>query len=227
MGTVTAPRSELARSRADLLERLGIVEHQLMTAHLDRVIWHELRDEIVERFPDADANFLFSYRRLYTHGQAMRVRRLADQHRDKPRSLHWILAKVRDDPRLAARSLVMADLADDQSADSAAAAWTERFGPGDEPDRAVISRLLDRLAADARRVTDYVDKNVAHRDTDGDRFKVTYDELERAIDDVAAIANDTSLLVRGGTVGYENTWVSGDWHEPFRPSLFPLEPDRA
>ena len=144
----------------------------------------------------------------------------------KPHSLHWILAKVSDDPRLAARSVVIADLADDAMVESAAEAWTERFGPGDEPDRAVIAALVDRLDADARTVTAYVDKNVAHRDRDGDQFKVTYDQLERTIDDIAAIANDTSLLLRGGTVGYENTWVGADWHEPFRPSLFPLGAER-
>jgi hypothetical protein len=119
---MSAPRSELVRNRAQLLEGLAIVGQQLMTAHLDRVIWHELRDEIVTRFPEADANFLFSYRRLYTHAQAMRVRRLVDQHKDKPHSLHWILAKVGDDPRLAARSVVIADLIDEAMAESAAEA---------------------------------------------------------------------------------------------------------
>lgn len=226
MEGMSAPRSELHRHRAQLLEGLAIIEHQLMTAHLDRVIWHEFRDEIVTRFPEADANFLFSYRRLYTHAQAMRIRRLADQHRDQPHSLHWILAKVSNDPRLAARSVVIADLTDQATAEAATEAWTARFGPGDQPDRSVIAALLDRLAADARTVTAYVDKNVAHRDRDGEHFKVTYDQLEHTIDDIAVIANDTSLLVRGGPVGYENTWVGADWHEPFRPSLFPLGTDR-
>ncbi len=62
-----APIRTLAQPRGPA-RKAPIVEHQLMTAHLDRVIWHQLRDEIVKRFPEANASYLFSYRRLNTHG---------------------------------------------------------------------------------------------------------------------------------------------------------------
>ena len=79
---MTVPDKDLRAHRSALVEQLDGVERELMVAHLDRMIWNEMRHEIASRFPNADGTFLSSPSRMYAQSQAMRVRRLADDHDD-------------------------------------------------------------------------------------------------------------------------------------------------
>ena len=118
-------------------------------------IYTELRDEIMKRRANSDATFLNSYSHLYARGQVMMIRRLADRGDDKPRSLWWVIERIRRNRALGSRSALLEPIRQKHPHDQffvtdADRVFSERFGegdlPSDEPLADLQARLLDELA---------------------------------------------------------------------------------
>jgi hypothetical protein len=226
---LTAPPGDLARLRLELLAILDEIEHEIMYAYVYKRIYTEMRDEITERRADSDATFLNSYSHLYARGQVMMIRRLADRGDDKPRSLWWVIERIRKNPAIGSRSALLEPIRqkhpDDQFfVTDADRVYSQRFGegnlPSDEPLAELQARLLDELV----KVIEFADRHVAHRDPRGSASLPTYAEIHAAIDHVAAIVNEINMVLRYKAVAFDDITIQGDWQAVFRPTLFPLDP---
>jgi hypothetical protein len=221
---VSTPPAETPRLRTKLLERFNGVSTELKHARLHRMLYEDMRDEIVTGYPRADATFLNSYSTLYIRGQIMAVRRLVDTHRDKPDSLHWIIQTIRATPPVASRHRLLEAVAsrseDEDWQRIADAEFTARFGSGDTPDDAWLAGLQEELESHGQLVVGYADRQVAHRDPRGRMLKLKYTEVHDALDGIAQVANNVQWLLTYSSTHYGSVSIEGDWQEPFRPALF-------
>ncbi len=208
---------------------LDEIEHEIMHAQVHKQVYCALRDEIVARRPGTDATFLNSYSYLYARGQIMMIRRLADNSRDKPQSLWWLIERTRNNPNLASRQ-ALTDLVREQHPDDpffandANRVFTEHFGDGELPSDEALESMQRQLLSQLEAVIEFADRHVAHRDPRGARQSVTYGEIHAAIDHVAAVANRLNMLLRNRAVMFEDVIFQGDWQAVFRPTLFPIDP---
>lgn len=221
---MSAPPGQIAQLRDDALESLDGIEHELKIAHLNRQIYDDFRDEFVARHPDADATFLNSYSGLYARGQVMVIRRLADQHRDKPDSLWWLVERIKRNPTIGSRDALRQLLRDDGH-DVDDRTMVDRLATTEVPAAAHLESLQDTLASELGAVLAFADKHVAHRDPRGAAQPVTYGDIHTALDKVTDVANVMSRMLRGATVSYDLIAIQGDWHACFRPAMFPIGMD--
>lgn len=226
---LTASPGEVDRLRSELLETLDGIEHEVMYAYVHKQVYTALRDELLVRRPGADATFLNSYSHLYARGQVMMVRRLADRTRGKPLSLWWVIECIRRNPRIASRAALLASVGELYPDDGFFVAeadrmFSQRFGEDEVPPDEMLASLQERLRAEVETVIEFADRHVAHRDPRGAAQLPTYAEIHAAIDHVAGIVNEVNLMLRNRVVAYEPVTIQGDWQQPFRPALFPLDP---
>lgn len=227
---MSAPPGQMTALRADLIERIDLAQDEITRAHLHRKIFRDVRDAIVREHPDADATFLFSYSEVYVHSQAMLVRRMTDQHPDRPNSLWWVAERIRKNPGIADRATFVAAGADQYERDSwEHDAWTRRnnvdftgnWGDGDSPADDRLAALQSQLVSAAQNVVAFVDKRIAHTDTSPNRdFAMTFDDVDTALDQLHEIANTLSVLLRQSS-RFDDVAIQGDWKRPLRLSLWP------
>ena len=224
---MSAPSSQIPELRRQAIDRLGSIQHELMISFLNRQIYQAVRDEIVARRPTADGTFLNSYSGLYARAQVMVVRRLADDHQDKPDSLWWLIERIKRNPAIASR----ANLVDHVRGERPDEEWLETYlttefsrlwGPNEHPETDRLVALQHSLVGELTKVLDFADTNVAHRDPRGPQFSVTYGEIHEALDRLAELTNSISVLFTSSSTAYDFVAIQGDWHECFRPALFPI-----
>lgn len=218
----------IAEARAALIERLERCQHEITVGYVNRQLFEKLRDEIVARRPESDGTWLNSYRAMYAQSQVMLVRRLADSHRDKPDSIWWIIERIRRTPSLASRTALVNAVVE-QRGGEADPVILERVhhgfdrlaGPADVPSDRRMTDLQQRLRSCAEIVIAYADRHIAHLDPRATQHDLTFDELHQSLDDVAAIANDVSLILTASTTMFDLVAIPPGWAECFRPGLFP------
>jgi hypothetical protein len=226
---VTAPSGEIDRLRADVVGRLDAVEREVMLGYVDKQLWTAMRSEIATRRPAADGTWFNHYSNMYAAGQAMRIRRLADDSRDRPDSLWWLIERVRRNPAIAGRQALVEHIANtypdnEWLVESADRRFTAEHGEGDVPSGETLVAWQDRLRHQFEAVLEFADRHVAHLDPRGARQPVTYGHIHEALDHVAAVCNDVNMLLRDKNIDDWDPMVHGDWQEVFRPALFPIDP---
>ncbi len=210
--------------RAGVIDRFVGIERELMIAHLNRQLYREMRDEMMRLYPTTDATFFNSYAGVYWRSQAMLVRRLADAT-DGPDSLWNLIGRIRSNPATASRKTLvdevrsrsLPEIADDANADRSAA-----YDGADIPSDELLAGMQHSLTVELEAVTTWATRNVAHRDPRGPLQSLTYNEIDDALDHVTRLANTVSSMLRYQTTDYSRITIQGDWHECFRPALFPI-----
>lgn len=217
-----------AEARSALIERLGRSQHEITVGYVNRQLFETLRDEIVAQRPESDGTWLNSYQAMYAQSQVMLIRRLADSHRDKPDSIWWIIERIRRTPALASRTALIDMVVERRDGnpepfilDIVNHDFDRLAGLGETPSDDAMVELQDRLRSAADQVVAYADRNIAHLDPRGPKHNLTFSELHQALDDIAAIANDVSVLLISSTTMFDLVAVEPIWTECFRPGLFP------
>src|SRR5205823_1758870 len=148
-----------------VLSRLDSVEREVMLGYLDKHLWTAMRSEIATRRPAADGTWLNHYANLYAAGQAMRIRRLADESRDRPDSLWWLIERVGRNPAIARRQALVEQIAstcpdDEWLVESADRRFTVEHGVGDVPSGDTLAVWQDRLRHELEAVLGFADRQV-------------------------------------------------------------------
>jgi hypothetical protein len=166
-----------------------------------------------------------SYSRLYVEAQIMLVRRLVDADTDT-RSLSALIARVVRNREVMTYDRLLANAGDDTSLRAEEGQWWSVWF-ADPSDPGYIS--ADRLTADQAFLADelahlvaWADKTVAHLDPTKPERVLLYGEIGEALNTLAAVLNRYRRLFGLGEMDFSMPAFQGDWHEPFRPSLFPL-----
>ena len=224
---MAAPPSQIPELRRDALNRLDGIVHELTIAMLNRQIFQAVRDELATRRPTTDATFINSYSGVYARAQVMVVRRLADDHHDEPDSLWWLIQRIKRNPGIASRQLLIERVRSERRDeiwldDALRHEYARMWGTGDVPNEAQLTALQTTITDELAKVLDYADKNVAHRDPRGPMFTLTYSDLHAALDRLAELVNLVCVMLKSEHTMYDDIIIEGDWHECFRPGLFPI-----
>lgn len=229
---MSAPPGQLAAIRSKLNDQLVLAQRQLTRAHLHRQVYRDVREAIVAQHPHAPATFIMSYAETYITHQLMLIRRLTDRSSDRPVSLHWIIQKVRNNPRVVPRAEFILTGTDQYEAGSwERQAWIERnedewarhWGDGDLPSDDQLAQLQDQLHDGAVKAMAWVDKRVAHWDsTDKPIDAPTFAEVDDTLDTIDEVMQKMNLLIRRATV-LDEVAIQDDWRAPLRASLWPDE----
>ena len=212
-------------------ERLEEVEKQLLSAHLDRMVWQKVRDGVLAQHPDADAHFIASYSRAYVVSQVARVEILATESND-PRSIPDLIRSIRKNPELLSRDRWVQMVEDDPDTlvSDPEATYDMQFGDknGDlapnvlRSDLKALKKLTDRLPEWAEQVTEHLDGRPSYRFRATD-LRLRYDELDEALDTIDAASRRLQFLLNGARIKSWDISVPDEWQEPLRTSLFPFE----
>lgn len=187
---------------------------------LDRQLFDELRNAILEQAPDQPAPWLAHYARCYLAKQGMAARRIMDKT-DDAESLWWVLHGLETSPRVLDRQRFI-DAAPNQQDWAIAERHAEfdrlRAPDGDWINPEIITWFRLILEADADRVVDYATKAIAHTDRRG-APPLTWLELTDTINDIGARFQEFGVVLHA--THYELLpYVEGDWQAPFRQPLF-------
>lgn len=162
------------------------------------------------------SHFLDYLGHWYGTTQAAAVRRQADTD---PRvvSLARLMTEIRDDPTRITRDWFMAHYNDfDQR--RGLETWHMRFGGevGEHVDPANIVLDLETLADTARRVSEFVDRHVAHTDLKPLKISLTFDEVDAAIDGISEMFQKYMLLLTNSQYAFLVPAFQYDWLAIFR-----------
>ncbi len=149
--------------------------------------------------------------RNYAVAQAIGVRRLVDK-RDDVVSFYRLLTDIRDHAASVTWSWFQAAVGGVPGAPRAFKRWDPN-GLG-HIDPAVIEKDLAGLHALATPVRRYVNKHLAHLDAKGANVKVTYRDLDAAIDGFDKLLYEYHTLVSQGMVS--TALATPDWRALFR-----------
>jgi hypothetical protein len=209
--------------------QLGRVGHELAMAHLHQIIWTEMRDEIQARRPNADGMFLASYSQCYVRSQMMVVRALVDTKR-RPESLANLIKRIQNRRDVTTRSWYENDRAatavDSWVLADAIAYWDRVYADPADPELLNPLRLRDdlgRLHRELHLLTTWANKTIAHLDPDTPTRVPTLHELRDGLAALTEVFGTYERLLTGAVTAWDLLTIDGDWHGPFRPSLFPLD----
>jgi hypothetical protein len=211
-------------------DHLAKVRQQLTRAFLYQQVWTGMRDEIVRRHPQADGTFLVCMSEWYIQSQLMLVRRLADRM-SQPDSLTNLILRIKRRPDVLTRSRFGDDWArtseDPSELAHGLAVWEDRYADTADPDH-LNPRMLDedlaRLKAELKVLTNWATKTIAHLDPKVPERVPVYGEVSEGLAVLADVFNRYENLLNQSVVAFDMVTIQGDWHAPFRPSLFPLDP---
>jgi hypothetical protein len=194
---------------------------ELLELRRQREMFHELRDAMISD-PHAQA-FLWMFARMYARDQVITVRSLTDASQDSM-SLNRLLHEVLNHPGLLngqwyVERWVAANLDWEDGEAVANEEYTRLLGEGEIADEWIIFRDIKRLGEETQHVREYANRAVAHI-SKKKLPRVTFEDLERAVDDVIDMFGRWSTIVAGGW-HYIDGRIGGDWKHPFRTALFP------
>jgi AbiU2 len=226
---MTAPKADRDALFASWRERLTKIQQQLYLGFLQQKLWTEMREEIPRRRPTADATFLVSYAQLYVAGQMLLVRRLADDD-ESTHSLASLIQAIKKNPDVMTRTRYAdrwAQHPDLGVADAGREEWLRAFADPADPERInrqLLEDDLDRLATELEHLVAWANKTIAHLDPIAPTRVPLYVEIRHALDLLAEITGHYELLLEQATTADWTPFIQGDWQGPFRPALFPLDP---
>lgn len=221
---VTAPASQhdqLFEKWCSWLEE--ITTHVLNLFH-NRNIWREMSQAL----HDYEAGvFLAHYADLYVAGQSLAVRRIADDRAGGPTlSLGRLLGDLGRNPAVMSRDRYVARHA--AGGDEfgywtrhAQATFDAKFGNADgllcvvkNGDRS------ERVSSASKSISDFADRYVAHVDSRGLDDLPTFEDLDRAIDEVGELLQDVTLLLTARSLMNTEPTIQENWRRPFRSAIF-------
>lgn len=98
--------------------------------------------------------------------------------------------------------------------------WTDDK-PGKQDSLGVrpLTQLLEALVREIDEVKRYVNQHVAHVQAKPDPVELTYDQVDRAIEQAGETLRTLSLLLEQTTIVELEPTIQGDWKSPFRAAL--------
>jgi len=175
--------SRIEKWRSWLLDRIA---PQVYTAHLHRQVFRELSR--ITQAADLPPSYFFEYSgETYATSQALAIRRLADPN-TRAVSLVRLLREMAADPTRLSRRFYVA-MFEDLPSYVGDRAFTRTFAgqAGNYADPALIERDVDALNEGASKVKRYVDQHVAHADARARAAIPTFEDLNGAVDLIAAL----------------------------------------
>lgn len=201
---------------------LTTIELDVLALHHDRRLWREFDDALACR--DDSDYFRRHYVRLYIAAAAMGVRRLAySGDGTQEISLGRLLRELIDHPgelTAARHRELFRDVAmgPDYGAERFEAEWGDGSG---NLDVQRVNTDLESLKESSESVKRFADRTIAHRDPRGVGEPMpTFDELDRAVDEVGRVFNKYRALIVGSPLSRLEPVVQGDWKAPFRVAVF-------
>ena len=202
------------------LEHNGGVRNEVHVLHLHRYVWQEVARMLREHGNLPDSYWWKFMRDTYIASQAVAVRRLADTD---PRviSLGRLLTEISTDASRVTRAVVAGiwqpeDAFDERSMDRIFGEFAGSVGNHFDP--AIAQRDLESLTDGAAKVSDYVDKHLAHLDakpippTD----LPSLGDLHVAIDLIGELFQRYHLLLTAADLRFLVPVLQHDWIAPFR-----------
>lgn len=201
------------------------VVHEIGSIRFHEIVWTQVRDEIVERYPDGDGTFLAHYSRLYADAQLMAIRRVAEDTDGRGTdSLAHLLRAMQANPKVMTRDrwIALEPMFPAGSREiDVGSTYDERYGDANghvRPD--LIARDLDRVEHVVTAVKRRADTAIAHLDRVDAPAALTYADLRATIADVTAIAEPWVYLLLGAIKGQWVPVITTDWQQPLRDGLF-------
>lgn len=178
---------------------LRILNDELIEMRVNQHIYEEVR-QIVHENPSVQepADFYEWMFKMYTWSQAATLRRLVDAHRDCI-SFRRLLVNLKLNPGVLTRSRFKAMFVDrDYTEHDADELFDQLVGPGKEyPETPDLDAELDLLTRKTKKLVDFVDRRVAHRDRGNIQETPTIDDLNAAIDHLEDLLRKYWNLFRG------------------------------
>jgi AbiU2 len=204
----------LAAEREARLSRwTGYVEtikHQVWELHHHRALWREMRQALLAASPE-ETTFLDHYARLYGERQLIALRRLVDTD-SRTISLARLLTELSEHPATMTRGRhvelwsIPADPTDVRhewlTKDANESFDPYADGDGDNVDPGQVAKDLDAWKSTCQKIKKIVDKRIAHFEAVDDTAipTATYDDLDRAIDDVGKFISKYTLLFTASSI---------------------------
>lgn len=198
----------------------GPIHNEVLTMHLHRHAWQEVRDIVEANGSLPDSYWWEFFHGTYGTSQAIAVRRMADEHRDAA-SLGRLIAEIADDPGRITREFWLSLWTNSDPMmirHLAEPGWTEQYGGGDALDPAIPAADLAELRAKSEPVTDFVDKHLAHCDATplpAERIPELGD-VHAAIDAIGHLFRKYSNLFTAASWVDLVPTIQGPWLDVFR-----------
>ncbi len=200
----------------DLLDR----EIHLLNFHQD--LFTQVRDDAVERYSDWDFTWVVHYAHLYAHRQAVAIRRLCEQRCDV-RSLYALIDSIDRDIEVLSVERFESIAGNDLQPEDIP--FTVEPSSNGLIHRQETKQSLDALSDTSRRIKEFVDTMIAHRDPSGDGLvarghqSVTYEEIRDSIAVVSREAVKWHLFLNGVET-IPGPLVPRSWQGILRNGLF-------
>jgi len=208
---------------------LSHIKTEITQLVVDRHVYKEVL-AIVRANPtlrDLPDDFYAWMRRLYIESMTIRVRRLVDTHWKKPLSFVGLMDEIADHPEVLTRErfvqrypknirLHVADRDFDNYSRPGAAHVTP----------SIIRNHRRRLMKAQRRLHDFVDKHVAHKDRRPLRRLPTFEELDACVDLLEELLREYIGMIEARALTQVLPVWQYDWKAPFRVPWIPHGPSK-
>ncbi len=198
-------------------------------AHHYRQLWRGLAE--ITQAANLPASGIFdAFGVWYATTQTSSVRRQLDRRRDTV-SLRRLLDDIAQHPRVASRErhiAVWLRKGPDPQLEADAHENFDRFAGGrdrDHVDAAGVRADIERLEAAGSVVEKYAHEAVAHTAAEQTHEVPTFDELNRAIDQIGELAQKYASLLKAVMIARLEPVIQYDWKAPFRQPWIPPEAD--
>lgn len=210
----------MGSDRADVIwqrwrEHLERITQETYRLHHHRHLWHELA-EITQAADLPPSVFFDALAIWYVSTQGVAVRRQLDRTRGSV-SLIRLLDDIRRHPEIATRDRHIAAWGESAVAGEADRNF-DRFAErgGDMIAPALVRADMRELVLSGEVVKGYVDQTIAHAANEATRAVPTYEDLNAAIDRIAAVVQKYSSLLNAEIHGQFEPVIQSDWKAPFR-----------
>ncbi len=222
---MTAPPGQHDQLHGKWCEWLEDITTHVFNLFHNRAIWREMSEALRQH---EGGVFLAHYADLYVAGQVMAVRRIADDRADGPTvSLGRLLGDLGRNPGVMSRDryVLMHTTGEDDDAEfwvaHAHKIFDQRFGDGQALFSSDKNReRLNRLVVASQVISDFADRLVAHLDSRKLGELPTFEDLDRAIDEVGEVLKEVTLLLTASSLVDPEPTIQEDWKRPFGDALF-------
>jgi hypothetical protein len=195
----------------------GPIKNEILSMHLKRDTWQQVQQMIADNGQLPDSYWWEFMRDTYAITQAVAVRRQVYADKDA-QSLGKLVVEIGEDPSELTREFWIGMWADDRP--YAERAWAEQFGGGvgGHLDPAIPAADLDALRDASQRVTDYVDRHLAHSDRRAlPASKMpTLADMHSAVDTIGQLYERYYNLLTASSWAFLVPVIQHDWQAVFR-----------
>ena len=201
----------------------GQIKNEIMSMHLHLDTWEQVQELIKNNGQLPDSYWWEFMRDTYGATQAVAVRRQADTHRDVA-SLGKLIAEISDDVTGLTREFWFELWSwppdDPNKVFHVEQGWRDQFDPNDlgHLDPSIPASDLGELRAASEKVTDYVDRHLAH----SDRRPLpaaslpTLDDVHDAVEKIGGLYKRYYNLLTASSWAFLVPVIQHDWKAVFR-----------